>query len=71
MRCCSGKHEWSDPVSASRCCHPDWSRELRYGMSDRLPGDAEDGATVVHGGGGMCWVWHYLPSKTKQTEKQI
>jgi hypothetical protein len=36
MRCQSGMHEWVDPVSAERCCKPEWKRVLR------ILGDGED-----------------------------
>lgn len=60
MKCYSGKHEWSDPTSAQRCCNPRWSRELRYGMSDLQPDDDHHGIVVVHGGGGLIKVWRRL-----------
>lgn len=58
MKCRSGKHEWMDPVSAQRCCAPEWRRELRYGYSEPQPGDAEDG--TVPAGGGMLYVWRRI-----------
>lgn len=59
MLCCTGKHDWIDPVSAARCCVTGWSRELRFGVSDRVPGDADDGVSMVHAGGGQMYVWHF------------
>lgn len=55
MKCLSGKHEWSDPTSAQRCCAPAWRRVLR--RSDEVtPGEAPDGAIYVDGES-LVWVW--------------
>jgi hypothetical protein len=58
MKCCSGKHDWLDPVSAERCCRPGWTRVQRFGVGDYEPGDAEDGVVII-GAGGWRYVWHY------------
>ena len=58
--CRTNRHTWLDPVSAARCCDPQWRRELRFGIADRIDGDAADGATVVAGGGGQMFVWHRI-----------
>jgi hypothetical protein len=55
-RCSSGRHYWLDPISAARCCSPEWARELRFGLSDLQPGDAPDGVTVLRAG--YLYVWH-------------
>ena len=62
MLCRSGKHDWIKPISAERCCDPRWSRELRMGLCDLIPGDADDG--WIHVGGGQILVWHF----TAETE---
>lgn len=66
MRCCSGRHEWIDPISAERCCRPGWSQQLRFGASDRIPGDVDDGTVVVSGAGGMMFVWHFESEKVME-----
>jgi hypothetical protein len=29
VKCVSGKHEWTERVSAERCCSGKWQRQLR------------------------------------------
>jgi len=59
MKCRSGKHEWTDPEDAARCCDPRWRRDLRVGVDhvgpwfahvwtrveDEDQGEREGGAT--------------------------
>jgi hypothetical protein len=33
-RCASGKHVWTDPADAAKCCSPDWQRALDVGTTD-------------------------------------
>ena len=56
MLCSTGRHDWIDPVSAARCCHPQWRRELRIGSA--APGDDPAGA-VRADGESMLFVWRY------------
>lgn len=36
MRCRSGRHEWTDPADATKCCDPAWERRLWVGgLRDR------------------------------------
>jgi hypothetical protein len=37
MKCVSGKHEWTDPDDAAKCCRPDWQRCVQVGMVDGIP----------------------------------
>ena len=42
--CKSGRHTWSDAVSAERCCNG-WHRELRLDGSE--PGDDPEGRVYI------------------------
>lgn len=69
MKCQSGRHEWTDPIGAERCCDPDWTRELRFGYADMIEGDDDEGITVVHGGGGLMYVWHVVERDEIELER--
>ncbi len=51
MKCQSGKHEWTNPASAERCCSPHWRRELRPHAGPHADTDGLDpeGRVYVHG----------------------
>ncbi len=51
-RCRSGRHVWSDPLDAERCCSPRWRWVVRYRHSaaDIDPrGRRDDGTCLVYG----------------------
>ena len=51
-KCQSGRHHWTDPRDAARCCSPEWRRELRiWGDHDDLDpeGRRYDPQGFVHG----------------------
>ena len=59
MKCQSGKHEWTDPVSAERCCSKDWHR-TRRAVKDV---DELDPQGRFHCGNGIWAGWVYLPAE--------
>lgn len=61
MMCCSGKHQWPDEISATRCCNPGWERVLimpgermRVVLNDD-PNISPDG--INHAPDGFKFVW--------------
>jgi hypothetical protein len=71
MLCCTGKHDWLDPISASRCCVPGWKRVLRVSAEDRIDGDMPDGMTRS-GLFGARYVWRYeAPQDAPQESREM
>jgi hypothetical protein len=61
MKCASGKHVWTDPVSRERCCNPLWIRitiipgeRMRNVLADPLV--AKDGWHRSPDGFGAAWM---------------
>jgi len=51
-RCRSGRHVWTDPLDAERCCSPEWRRMVVFShQSDRLDplGRVRDDVGLIHG----------------------
>ncbi len=61
--CRSGRHHWLSPVSAERCCDPQWQRVLRAGAHDLQPGDDEDGQQPISDMGGWLFVWRRVDAE--------
>jgi hypothetical protein len=57
MRCCSGLHDWNDPVSAKRCCSKYWFRTTRWPGEEGdldLEGRIYDPNGFIHGWIKLC-----------------
>lgn len=60
--CKSGTHNWIDPISAERCCDPNYKRVLRT-VSDPPFSDEVPGGQRMTAVPGMLAVWILVDSE--------
>ena len=62
--CRTGKHGWTDPVNAERCCSGEWERVSRH-IDDIADLDTEGRVYQFNTPLVRCWI---RPTTTKQEE---
>ena len=64
--CRTGKHGWTDPINAERCCSGEWIRVMRH-IHNTADLDT-DGRVYLYGDPQTVYGWIRSPTTTKQED---